>query len=666
MGLLLAAFFLPALGGALSLPAAHRPFLRTLFGAGGSMAGSACGLAASLQILISGTAVSFSAPWHMPLGSFSFSVDALSAVFLVPLFVLSLCCALYGTGYTKHESGASQAGQWFFFNILLSSMSVVVCAANGLLFLIAWEMMSLSSFFLVLHRQNEAESREAAWIYLIATHIGSAFLLGFFLFAASQTGSLEFGSFTTHVFPPLVSSVLFAAGLIGFGSKAGFVPFHVWLPRAHPAAPSHVSAMMSGIMIKMGIYGILRMLTFFGAYQAWWGIALIAIGCVSGVLGVLLALGQHDLKRLLAYHSVENVGIIALGIGAGVLGVCFDVPLLAVFGFLGGIVHVVNHALFKGLLFLGAGSVLHHTGTANLDSLGGLIKKIPSTAVSFLIGSIAICGLPPLNGFVSEFCIYVAGYSGLCSSAIPPFAFSAALMVSLALIGGLAVACFTKAFGTVFLGEPRTAITVRHAVGASMNVPMYTLCVLCGAIGIGFPLLCPFLMAPLAIVLHAPVADVSPVVARMAHGLAGVSIGAALLGVLVAGLTLLRRRLLAGRPVTASPTWDCGYNAPTPRMQYTSSSFAQPLVSFFKFFLFTKTELAMPGIGTEPLPPKSWRFHSHVPDLFLDNIYIPAFRLVAKVLSRLRWLQGGRVHNYVLYIALTLIVLLLGMFLWNR
>jgi len=664
MELLLIAVCLPLLGGALSLLSGRRPSFQVACGAGSSLAGSACGLTASLQILISRTTVSLSAPWQMPLGTFSLSIDSLSAFFLVPLFVLSLCCALFAIGYTKHDSPPAKGIQWFFFNILVASMAMVVCSANGLLFLVAWEIMSLSSFFLVLQRHTEQESRDAAWIYFIATHIGAAFLLGFFLVASSQTGSLDFDTFKNHVFSPVMASVLFGASLVGFGSKAGFVPFHVWLPKAHPAAQSHVSALMSGIMIKMGIYGILRTLTFLGGFQAWWGIALIAVGCVSGVLGVLLALGQHDLKRLLAYHSVENVGIIALGIGSGILGVRYGIPFLAVLGFLGGLLHVVNHAFFKGLLFLGAGSVLHYTGTARIDSLGGLIKKIPSTALCFLVGSVAICGLPPLNGFVSEFCIYSAGFYGLHSYAVHPFVFCAASMASLALIGGLAAACFTKAFGTVFLGEPRQPLRVRHHVDASMKIPMYSLAVLCLAIGIGFPFFCPLVLAPVAILM--PQAQLFPYAGQIMPGLVGVSIGAGLLCVLIGCLVILRQRLLAGKPVTAEPTWGCGYNAPSSRMQYTSSSFAQPLVSFFRLVLNTGTDRHMPESASAAAFPKDWHFHSHVPDLFLDNVYTPAFGAVGKVLSRLRWLQGGKVHNYVLYIALTLVALLLWMFVWNR
>ena len=355
--------------------------IQTVLGAGGAMIGSLAGLCLAFQTLLKGPPLVWQGSWAMPLGTFSISIDALSAFFLIPLFVLAFLGSLYAVEYLHdNKPGGNPGIQWFFYNLLVASMAMVVVASNGLLFILAWEIMSLSSFALVLSKHEEKKSQEAAWIYLIATHIGTAFLLLFFLLAEAETESLDFSSFARHSFPPLLSSILFVLCLIGFGAKAGFVPFHVWLPRAHPAAPSHVSALMSGVMIKMGIYGILRSLTFLGPFQAWWGETLIVIGCISGILGVLFALGQHDLKRLLAYHSVENIGIIALGIGAGILGVCYNVPLLAVIGFCGGMLHVVNHAFFKGLLFLGAGAVLHATGTARIDRAGRSINKIPSTA----------------------------------------------------------------------------------------------------------------------------------------------------------------------------------------------------------------------------------------------------------------------------------------------
>jgi hydrogenase-4 component B len=662
MNLFILSILFPVAAAIAALPFSSRPRLQAALGAGSAVTGAILGLWFAFQILITGHSLSWQAPWAMPFGSFSLSLDALSAFFLVPLFILSSLGSLYAVEYMANDGKAGNSGiPWFFYNLLVASMALVVSASNGLLFLISWEIMSLSSFACVLHKHEEKESQEAAWIYLIATHIGTAFLLVFFLLAGLHTGSLEFSSFSKHVFSPVVSGILFAAGLIGFGSKAGFVPFHVWLPRAHPAAPSHVSALMSGIMIKMGIYGILRSLTFLGHFQAWWGVTLVIIGAVSGILGVLLALGQHDLKRLLAYHSVENIGIIALGLGAGVLGVCYDIPLLAILGFCGGLLHVVNHALFKGLLFLCAGSVLHATGTAHLDSLGGLIKKMPSTAFCFFIGSIAICGLPPLNGFMSEFFVYVAGFNGLRSSHIPVFALAAVIMASLALIGGLAVACFTKAFGTVFLGEPRTSVSARHEAGMFMKVPMYVLCGLCFIIGLGFWLFAPLLAGPVAAVSSIPSADAAATISRFTGSLAGISMVCGIFLLVVLAAYLWRKRLLSNKQVTSSPTWDCGYSAPSPSMQYTSSSFAQPIVSFFRLVLFPKQETRTPA---SPFP-KGWSFHSHVPDLLLDNMYIPAFKSVGRVLSKLRWLQGGKVHIYVLYIAITIIVLLLWNFVWN-
>ncbi len=353
--------------------------------------------------------------------------------------------------------------------------------------------MSLASFFLVMFDHEKDEVMRAGWTYLAATHLGTAFLLVMFLVLGAG-GSLDFSALTASGLP---AALVFAAALIGFGTKAGFVPLHVWLPEAHPAAPSHVSALMSGVMIKTGIYGLLRVMTFLGAPAAWWGWSLVVIGAVSGVAGVLFALAQHDLKRLLAYHSVENIGIIALGLGIGILGTVSANPVVAAMGFCGALLHVVNHGIFKSLLFLGAGSVLHATGTRAIDRLGGLIKSMPVTGAAFLVGAAAICALPPLNGFVSEFLVYSAAFNSVAAGT--QVWGGMVVIGGLALIGGLAAACFTKAFGVVFLGEPRSRDAVGvHEAPLSMCWPMATLAALCLAIGLTAPWMVELVMPAVA------------------------------------------------------------------------------------------------------------------------------------------------------------------------
>jgi NADH:ubiquinone oxidoreductase subunit 5 (subunit L)/multisubunit Na+/H+ antiporter MnhA subunit len=443
--------------------------------------------------------------------------------------------------------------------------------------------------------------------------------------------------------------------VIGFGTKAGFIPLHTWLPEAHPAAPSHVSAVMSGIMIKTGIYGLVRTLTFLGAPAEWWGWTLVGVGAASGVLGVLLALAQHDLKRLLAYHSLENIGIIALGLGLGLVGLSRGDPTLAVLGFAGGLLHVVNHAMFKGLLFLGAGAVAHATGTREIDRLGGLIKKMPWTAGTFLIGSAAISALPPLNGFVSEFLIYLGSFSAVATSPVAVAIPTLIAVAALALIGGLAAACFAKAFGVVFLGEARSEEVRRaHEAPAPMRAAMIALAACCVLLGLLSAVVVPRLAPAISVATGLPLEAARQPLAYAGGPLLWITAGAAVLLAVLGGLTLLRRKLLAGRQVGQAGTWDCGYAAPTARMQYTASSFAQPLTDLFRLFLRTRRT----GKEPEGLFPKEASLETHTPDVFRDGLFRPAFLGAAWLMTRLRWLQHGRLQLYVLYIVLTLLVLL--------
>jgi hydrogenase-4 component B len=640
--------------GALCLAFARRPRLVQTIGPLGVVAGSLPAVIDASRALLTGSITSLHLSWSIPGANLAIGMDALSAFFTLPIVLICALAAIYGREYLRPHEGVKALGaSWFMFNLLAASMLVVVLARNAVLFLLAWEAMSISSFFLVMFEGEKAAVRRAGWTYLVATHVGTAFLLTMFILLGQPSGSLDFNGFARIAGTPAVANFVFVLAVVGFGTKAGFMPFHVWLPEAHPAAPSHVSAVMSGVMIKMGIYGLVRILLWLGPPPLWWGYLLVAMGAVSGVLGVLFALAQHDLKRLLAYHSVENIGIIVLGLGIGLIGLGSHHPLVAALGFAGGLLHVVNHAIFKSLLFLGAGSVLHATGTREIDHLGGLLKFMPTTGATFLVGAAAISGLPPLNGFVSEFLIYFAAFSLLGAAGIPVIVAALVVIVSLALIGGLAAACFTKAFGTIFLGEARSShASHAHEAGPCMRAPLILLAGLCLIIG---------LMAPLVIGVVVPVvsqlagpADLGDWSCTAAAPLAIIAcVGAGLL-VLYVILAALRSALLARRSVDESGTWDCGYIAPTPRMQYTASSFADPLTRFFGLLLGTHRDISAP----DGFFPDIASFSTETPDMSRERFYKPAFMAVERGLSKFQWLQHGRLNFYILYIVLTLLALL--------
>ena len=641
-------------GGALGALVAQRSARwATSLGVGGAVTGCVAGLIPAIRVLLGEPSQSLRMTWQVPYGAFFVQIDALSAFFLLPMFGLSALAAVYGAEYmVAYRGERSPAASWFFFDLLVASMAMVVVARNAVLFLVAWEMMALASFFLVTYEDDEESVREAGWTYLVATHLGTAWLLVLFILLGRGTGSLDFDRFGAAS----GGGLLFILAVVGFGTKAGFMPFHVWLPEAHPAAPSHVSAVMSGVMIKTGIYGLLRTLTFLGPLPWWAGWLLVAVGVTSGVFGVLLALAQPDLKRLLAYSSVENIGIIALGLGLGLVGMHVGSPALAVLGFGGGLLHVVNHAVFKGLLFLGAGAVLHSARTRTMEELGGLLRRMPWTGIAFLTGAVAVAGLPPLNGFASEFLIYLGAFEGATSlgnaGAVPALV----VIAGLAMIGGLAAACFTKAFGVAFLGEPRSEHAA-HAreVGPAMRLPMQLLAASCVVIGVASPALVGALAPVLTEVTGLPSASVQAQVMRTAGPLGSVTGCALGLLALVVVVLSLRGRLLRGRPVGEVVTWDCGYLQPSPRMQYTASSFAQPLTELFGLLLGTRHRLSRP----EGFFPEAASLSTETPDICRERVYRPVFSGLGRGLLAFRWLQHGRVQLYILYIALTLLALLL-------
>jgi hydrogenase-4 component B len=581
----------------------------------------------------------------------SIAIDSISAFFLIPILIVTALSSIYGLSYwrqSEHPENGRRVS--LFLGMITGAIILLVVAHDGLMFLAAWEAMAVSALFLVATEDHLEETRKAAWLYIAASHFATLCAFGVFALLFAINGSWEFASLkqTGTVLSTLMAVLAFA----GFGTKAGMIPVHVWLPSAHSQAPSHVSAIMSGVMIKMGIYGIVRVCTFFPEIPLSWGGIVLVVGTVSAILGVAFAIGQHDLKRLLAYHSIENIGIILMGLGLALVGRSVHQPLWVMCGLCGGLLHVWNHAIFKSLLFLGAGSVIHTVGTRQIDALGGLARRMPVTAACFLIGAVAICGLPPLNGFVSEFFVYF----GMFQIATTPETtlVSAAVLAApgLAFSGALAAACFVKVYGVVFLGVPRSEeAACAHEASPAMIVPMTILAALCVAIGIAPFVLTPFLdtVAMTWSVHEAVTASIGESVPFMAMSLIAV-----LFTVLSsAGLAFLLLRGIRQAPRTV--TWDCGYAAPSQRMQYTSSSFAEMLVQMFHWILQPK--IHPPKINA--LFPVDAQFESHVNDTVLEKCVWPATRAVARLCAWGRRAQSGSMQAYLLYIFVVTIFLLL-------
>jgi hydrogenase-4 component B len=645
------------LSGFVSLISGGSPRRATLIGVTGTVTGCIAGLIPCINVLSGGHDLFLRFNWGMPYGSFYMALDPLSAFFLIPVFIISALASIYGSQYITAWYGKKSIGtSWFFFNVLAASMVMVVTARNAVLFLMSWELMSLASFFLVTFENEKEEVRKAGIRYLIAAHLSAVFLLAVFILLGRGEVFLDFDKFSAG--GVLSTSFIFIFALIGFGIKAGFMPFHVWLPEAHPAAPSHVSAIMSAVMIKTGIYGLLRIMSFLGTPSAWWGWLLIGIGVISAVLGALFAFVQNDLKRLLAYCSVENMGIIALGLGMGVMGMSLNQPLLTLFGFSGALLHVVNHAVFKGLLFLGAGAVCHAAGTRDMDDMGGLLKHMPWTGITFFIGAAAIAGLPPLNGFLSEFLIYFGAFKGLSAGGASGM-YSVLIIISLAAAGSLAVGCFAKAFGIVFLGNPRTEHRGDyHEAGLAMRIPMFFLAAMCILTALSMPLLIRVLNRILPLISDLPREFLYNDMEKAAEPLIYVLIMSLVFCVLLTAAIITRRGLIMKRGAGRSITWDCGYVNPTPKMQYTSSSFSRPIARFFKIFLNTRYCFS----PFKNIFPGKASFCTENPDLFHEYFYRVIFERICGLFVRFRWFQHGRLQLYILYIVITLLILLIWKF----
>jgi len=580
----------------------------------------------------------------------AFRMDGLSGFFLVVIFAVCLLATLYSFHYMEHSGNdVRTAVNYFFFSILIASMALVVTAANMITFMLFWEIMSLSSFFLVIYKHHKAESRKAGYLYFVFSHVGAMFIFVAFGIVYGYTGSFGFDAMGS--LPETAKILVFIFSFVGFGSKAGVFPFHVWLPHAHPAAPSHISAVMSGVMIKIGIYGIIKMYVLLNFHTPIFGNIVIVAGVVSGILGVVYALGQHDLKRLLAYHSVENIGIILIGLGIGMIGVSSKNPLMAVLGFTGGLFHVLNHSIFKSLLFMGAGMVLHKTGTRSIDALGGLIKKMKITGTTFIIGSLAICGLPPFNGFVGEFFIYIGGFKGIALEN-SVFAASIFAIVSLAVIGGLALACFTKVVGVVFQGEPRTKAAVDvDEKGPTMLISMSILAGACILIGI-FPQMIIWMpiKAVSALGLGYNPIDFESILQMTAN----ITLAATIFLITLLPVIAIRWFFYRGKIIRRSGTWGCGFTQPTVKMQYTGSSYASFILDFFR--PVAPLDEDHPKI-TGRFPLKTY-YKSQVNDIAELNMKRVVVNPVLFLFDKLRWIQQGDIHLYIGYILLAIILLL--------
>ena len=648
--LLMAAIFLLGFSG---VPACLLP-ARSDFGQRVSAAlmllGSALGLAGTAAAFCAAETPTLSLAWAFQQSRFAVAADPLSALFLLPVFIVPALGSFYGLGYWKqseHPANGRRLG--LSYGLLAGAMALVVIARDGVLFLIAWEVMALAAYFAAAAEDDKPEVRRAGWIYLVATHVGTLCLLALFARWRHATGSfaLEAG----QAVPADVATTLFVLALIGFGFKAGLMPLHVWLPGAHANAPSHVSAVMSGVMLKMGLYGIVRMTALLPAGAAWWGPVLLAAGAASSVAGIAFATGQRDLKRILAYSSIENIGIIAMGLGLALLGRSSGHADWVVLGLGGALLHVLNHSLFKSLLFFNAGAVIHATQTREIDQMGGLGKRLPRVMALFVVGAVAICALPPLNGFASEWLLYVGLFRTLGLGTETGVPAASLATVALAMTGALAVACFVKVLGTVFLGAPRTQESLHaHEPGPAMLAPMIALA--CGCVGIGlFPLaVTPLLQA--AVRTWAAQPALLPLAVVPLKGLT--ALGLALAGLAAAGALVLKRTLRA-KGVREGLTWDCGYARPTARMQYTGSSLGDSLVTLTSFLLWPrKCRTALRGHFPRPSS-----FKSLVPDTVLDRLVLPLFRAAGSYLPRLRVLQQGQTHVYVLYILIVMIVLLI-------
>jgi len=599
-----------------------------------------------------------------------FLFDSLSLFFLVVILIVSLPSLVYSFGYLKGDYSAAKI---FLAQVLLLAfvlfMALIVSVRNCLIFLVFWEIMSLVSYFLVIFDTKHARSIQAGLIYIVMTHIGTAFIIAAFMILHNHAHSFDFFAIKNAclAMPSQTKNIVFLLFLIGFGTKAGIVPLHIWLPYAHPQAPSHISSIMSGVMIKTAIYGIIRFVMFIlGVNSSWWGVLILILAVITCLVGIIYALMERDIKRLLAYSSVENIGIILLGVGLSMFFISLNLPYLAVFSLIAGLYHLVNHAIFKGLLFLCAGSVYKATGTRDIEKLGGLIKKMPQTSAYFLLGAMAISALPPLNGFVSEWLTLQAFFLGAFNVIGGSKLFLGICAAMLALTSGLAAACFVKAFGVTFLAKPKSHYAESaKEVALSMRIGMLILAVLIVIFGLAAALIIKLLAKVSGSALSIDISNMSfclnnftlfPQMAKNVY----LSTPLLALWLIILGITGFAIYRIFGRgKLTIYKTWDCGYYKLDSRNEYTATAFSKPFRIAFSFFLlpYRKTQ----KIRESFYHIKSFTYETRTTKIFKKYIYDPVLAMVLKAAMFMRRIQPGSIHLYLGYIFITLLLLLIFM-----
>ena len=647
----------------------RKPAIARRVACGAALAGSLLDLAASFTAIFSAIPAEIGLPFGNPVFTWAIRLDPLSAYFNVTLAALAAAVSLYSFGYLREMEGRRNLGAFgFFFNLLLASLALVFTASNAFFFLVMWEVMALTAFCLISFEHEKEKTRNAGVLFFVMSHAGTGLLLIAFLLLASSSGSLDFSSFhlLASRMPPLEQGAVFLLFLFGFGVKAGMVPVHIWLPEAHPVSPSNVSALMSGIVIKTGIYGMARVFfDFYGQPPLWMGTLVLALGVASALIGVLYALMDHDLKRLLAWHSIENIGIILMGFGAALMFRSLGQVNLAALALIAALYHTFNHAMFKGLLFLGAGSVVQATHTRNMEKMGGLIRRMPVTALCFLVGAVAISGLPPLNGFVSEWLTYqalLAGFGTTQSLTRLMFPIAGSL---LALTAALAAACFVKAFAIPFLALPRsTEAADAQESSLSMRAGMAVLAVGCVALGLGATwfvrVFDPITQQALGIRASSALVTAGGLALSpgTAHGGTISTAGIALIFLLAGAAFALPLSMRWRSRSVSGPVWDCGLPGLTADNEYTATAFSKPLRMIFSALYRPRREIQA-EYDVSPHYPSAIRFESEIERTFEKRLYGPLRDRIMAAANRMKGIQAGSINIYLAYIFITLILLLL-------